>query len=51
VGLGLWLKKKLEFAQQPTAHPIGIEFCQDSVDRVLAETACAAVLHSPAAQP
>ena len=42
VSLGLWLKKKLDFHRQ--GDPITIEFCQEPVERVLAETVCAVVL-------
>jgi acetate kinase len=44
VALGLWLKKKLDFQQLDRRNPITIEICPDSVERVLAETACATVL-------
>lgn len=44
VGLGLWLKKKLEFAQPGIQVPINIEICPEPIERVLAETACATVL-------
>ena len=45
-GLGVWLKKKLDFQQQGSLNPILIEICPETVDRVLAETACTALLGS-----
>lgn len=46
VGLGVWLKNKLDFLQQGGHNPITLEICQESVERVLAETACGVVLAS-----
>ena len=44
VGLGLWLKQKIESAQTDGNAPITIEIFQESVDRVLADTAAALML-------
>lgn len=44
VSLGLWLKKKLELHRP--GGSIAIELCQEPVERVLTETACAVVLRS-----
>ena len=44
VELGLWLKEKLTFQPQPNGHGMTLEICRESLDRVLAETACATVL-------
>lgn len=43
VDLGLWLKQRLDFQHQGNKNPITIEICADSLDRVLADTASAAV--------
>ncbi|MCX6911360.1 MAG: hypothetical protein NTY01_25410 [Verrucomicrobia bacterium] len=43
VDLGLWLKQRLDFQHQGNKNSITIEICADSLDRVLVDTACAAV--------
>ena len=45
VGLGLWLKQKLDAVQTAGANPITIEICQESLDCVLAEAASAVGLN------
>ncbi len=50
VGLGLWLKKKLDFHQSGSQNPVMIEIYPEPIDRVLAETACATVLTSVSAR-
>ncbi len=42
VSLGLWLKKHLSFHQPDSS--VTINLCQDPIERVLAETVCAAAL-------
>jgi acetate kinase len=42
VSLGLWLKNKLDFLAQGSRNPMTVEIFQESIDRVLAETAALA---------
>jgi acetate kinase len=51
VNLGMWLQEKLTLRRTPAQKPIGIEFFSDSVERVIADHACAAFLSAKTTRP
>lgn len=51
VNLGMWLKEKLTLRRPPSDQPIAIEFFSESVDRVIADRACAAYLSAKTPRP
>jgi acetate kinase len=51
VNLGMWLKEKLTLHRPPADKPIAIEFFSESVERVIADHACAAYLSAKTPRP
>ena len=51
VNLGMWLKEKLTLHRPPSDKPIAIEFFSESVERVIADQACAAYLSAKTPRP